>query len=61
MPAGWSGEEHIAPTDTSANSVTCGFIVNTFDACLQDDSMGDTVLLWNSATGDYKFCCGGTS
>ena len=48
-------------TDTSANTVTCSFVVNTFDACLQDDSMSDTVLLWNSATGDYRFCCGGTS
>jgi hypothetical protein len=48
-------------TDTSANSATCSFVVNTFDACLQDDSVGGTVLLWNSATGDYRFCCGGTS
>lgn len=32
-----------------------------FDACLQDDSNPSTVLLFNTTTGDYIFCCGGTS
>jgi hypothetical protein len=32
-----------------------------FDLCLQDGSNPSTVLLFNSSTGDYLFCCGGTS
>jgi hypothetical protein len=27
---------------------------------VQDDSGPSTVVLVNSATGDYRFCCGGT-
>jgi hypothetical protein len=30
-----------------------------FDICLQDDSNPANVLLVNSRTGDYRFCCGG--
>jgi hypothetical protein len=33
--------------------------VTTFDICIQDDSNPTTVLLWNSQTGAYRFCCGG--
>jgi hypothetical protein len=33
--------------------------VTTFDICLQDDSNPAVVLLWNSQTGAYRFCCGG--
>jgi hypothetical protein len=35
--------------------------VTTFDVCVQDDSQLATVLLFNSFTGDYLFCCGGTT
>jgi hypothetical protein len=31
-----------------------------FDVCLQDDSNASTKLVFNSATGEYRFCCGGT-
>jgi hypothetical protein len=45
--------------DLSGNTSTCAFTVTTFDVCIQDDSSG-AVLLWNSATGDYMFCCEGS-
>jgi hypothetical protein len=48
-------------TDTSGNQRSCSFTVAIFDVCLQDDSMPGTVLLFNSYTGDYLFCCGGTT
>jgi hypothetical protein len=38
---------------------SCSFTVSAFDVCLQDDTNSRTVLLWNSQTGDYLFCCGG--
>ena len=49
---------------TSGSS--CSFTVTVqqkagFDLCLQDGSNPSTVLLFNSSTGDYLFCCGGTS
>jgi hypothetical protein len=47
-------------TDSSNNSATCSFTVTVFDVCLQDDSNSSTTLLFNSLTGDYRFCCGGT-
>jgi hypothetical protein len=48
-------------TDTSGNTATCSFTVTTFDVALQDDSNPSTILLWNSQTGAYRFCCGGTT
>src|SRR5262249_3010878 len=47
-------------TDAAGNMSSCSFTVGTFDVCLQDDSLSSTVLIWNSLTGDYIFCCGGT-
>ena len=47
-------------TDTSGNTATCSFAVTTFDLCLQDDSISTTVVLVNTTTGAYRFCCGGT-
>jgi len=47
-------------TDTSMNTATCSFTIKVFDVCLQDDSNPATVLLFNSLTGEYRFCCGGT-
>ena len=48
-------------TDASGNTASCSFTVTGFDVCLQDDSDAGTVLLFNSLTGDYRFCCGGTT
>ena len=48
-------------TDTSGNTATCSFTVTTFDVALQDDSNPSTILLWNSITGSYRFCCNGTT
>jgi hypothetical protein len=47
-------------TDTSGNTATCSFTVTAFDVCVQDDGGLSPVVLVNSATGDYRFCCGGT-
>jgi hypothetical protein len=38
---------------------TCSFGVTTFDLCVQDDSNPGTVVLVNTTTGEYRFCCGG--
>lgn len=48
-------------TDSSMNTATCSFTIKVFDVCLQDDSNPATVLLFNSVTGEYRFCCGGTT
>jgi len=48
-------------TDTSSNTATCTFKVNVFDLCVQDDSDPTTVVLINSLTGDYRFCCHGVT
>lgn len=47
-------------TDASGNLATCSFKVSVFDICLQDDSNPLIVVLVNSASGDYRFCCNGT-
>ena len=46
-------------SDTSGNTATCSFTVTVFDVALQDDGNPGTILLWNSITGAYRFCCGG--
>jgi hypothetical protein len=48
-------------TDAAGNQASCSFTVTVFDVCLQDDSNTTTVLLLNSVTGAYLFCCDGTS
>src|SRR4030095_3657494 len=48
-------------TDSSGNTATCSFTVNVFNGCLQDDSNPRTVVLFNTVTGDYRFCCNGTT
>lgn len=40
-----------------ATPVVCSFAVSVFNACLQDDSNPNIVMLFNSATGDFTFCC----
>jgi subtilisin-like proprotein convertase family protein len=47
-------------TDASGNTATCSFTVSVFNVRLQDNSNSNTVLLFNTATGAYRFCCGGT-
>ena len=46
-------------TDMSGNTASCSFTVSTFDICIQNDSNASTVILINSATGAYRFCCDG--
>jgi uncharacterized repeat protein (TIGR01451 family) len=46
-------------TDLAGNSANCSFTVTLFDLCVQDDSDPSTVVLINSTTGDYRFCCHG--
>jgi hypothetical protein len=47
-------------TDTSGNiSLPCTFTVTVFDTALQDDSNPAIILLWNSISGQYRFCCNG--
>lgn len=48
-------------TDGAGNTASCNFAVTVFDACLQDDNTPGTVLLFNSFTGDYRFCYNGTT
>jgi hypothetical protein len=45
-------------TDAAGNTATCSFTVTVFDVCLQDESSPNRVLLFNSFTGEYIFCCG---
>lgn len=46
-------------SDAAGNTAACSFAVTIFDVCLQDDSNPGNVLLFNSLTGDYRFCCNG--
>jgi hypothetical protein len=48
-------------TDASGNTATCSFNVTTFDLCVQDDSNPTKVVLVNTTTGQYRFCCGGNA
>jgi HYR domain-containing protein len=48
-------------TDVSGNTASCSFRVAVFDLCIQDDSNPTTVVLVNTLTGDYRFCCNGTT
>jgi hypothetical protein len=46
-------------TDASGNTATCTFTVEVFSACLQDESNPGNVVLFNTLTGEYRFCCNG--
>jgi hypothetical protein len=48
-------------TDTSSNTATCSFSVKVFNVCIQDRFNANAVLAWNTVTGDYVFCCNGTT
>lgn len=45
--------------DTSGNTAQCTFTVTVFSACLVDQSNSGNVVLFNTQTGDYRFCCSG--
>jgi HYR domain-containing protein len=47
-------------TDASGNTASCSFTVTVFSGCLVDESIPNNVVLFNSRTGEYRFCCGGT-
>jgi hypothetical protein len=46
-------------TDVSNNRASCSFQVNVYSACLVDDSDPGNVVLFNAATGEYRFCSNG--
>ncbi len=48
-------------TDLAGNTASCTFNVTVFDLCVQDDGNPSTVVLINSITGDYRFCCDGVT
>jgi hypothetical protein len=48
-------------TDASGNTATCSFSVNIFNVCVQDRANPNAVLAWNTTTGEYIFCCNGTT
>ena len=48
-------------TDASGNTATCSFTISVFNGRLQDDSAGcNNTVLFNTLTGDYRWCCNGT-
>lgn len=46
-------------TDASGNTALCFFNVCVFNICLQDDSSPNNRIVFNTTTGDYRFCCSG--
>jgi hypothetical protein len=46
-------------TCTTAAGPSCSFLVTVSSFCLQDETISGNVVLVNSSTGDYIFCCGG--
>jgi len=48
-------------TDASGNTATCTFTITVFDGRLEDDFEGcNNTVLFNTFTGDYRWCCHGT-
>jgi hypothetical protein len=48
-------------TDASGNTATCSFSVRIFNVCVQDRANPAAVLAWNTTTGEYIFCCNGST
>lgn len=46
-------------TDAAGNTSSCSFPVTVFNGCLQDDANPGSVVLFNTLTGAYRFCCNG--
>jgi subtilisin-like proprotein convertase family protein len=48
-------------TDASNNTASCSFTVSVFNGRLEDDAEGcNNSVLFNTLTGDYRWCCHGT-
>jgi hypothetical protein len=60
FPAGTTSVTCTA-TDASGNTATCSFTVRMFNVCIQDRVNPGAVLAWNTATGEYIFCCNGST
>ena len=45
--------------DASGNTATCTFPVTVFNLCVQDNTNPGSVVLVNTSTGAYRFCCNG--
>jgi hypothetical protein len=50
---------HCTATDASGNTASCSFTVTVFTACLQDETNPGNVVLFDTLTGNYRFCCNG--
>jgi VCBS repeat protein/HYR domain-containing protein/FG-GAP repeat protein len=46
-------------SDASGNTASCSFVVTVFSLCVQDNSNPGNVVLVDSSTGAYRFCCNG--
>ena len=46
-------------TDTAGNTAICSFQVRVFNLCVQDNSNPGNVVLIDTSTGAYRFCCNG--
>jgi WD40 repeat protein len=60
FPVGATSVTCIA-TDGSGNTATCAFAVNVFSASLADEENPGNAVLFNATTGEYRFCCNGTT
>lgn len=58
FPVGTSSVNCTA-TDAAGNVATCSFRLNVFSVCLVDDNNPGRVVLINTMTGDYRYCCNG--
>jgi WD40 repeat protein len=47
-------------TGASRNTATCSFDVNVYSACMVDESNPGNAVLFNAATGAYRFCSNGS-
>lgn len=46
-------------TDSAGRTASCSFTVTVFNGCLQDDANPAVGVLFNTATGEYRFCGNG--
>jgi hypothetical protein len=48
-----------AATDGAGNNSTCSFQMRVFSLCLVDDTNRGNVVLFNTTTGEFRYCCNG--
>ena len=60
FPVG-SNPVNCTATDAAGNVATCAFMLNVFSLCLVDDNNPGNVVLINTSTGDYRYCCNGVT